>query len=103
LRVLSCKTEHHDGRGDRIIPLFPQLVPLLLDVFRAAEEGSEHVITKYRDTRQNLRTQLCRLIKRAGLEVWERPWHNLRSSRQTELSERLPEHVVCRWLGIPPR
>jgi len=26
-------------------------------------------------------------------------WHNVRSSRQTELSEIFPSHVVRRWLG----
>jgi hypothetical protein len=26
-------------------------------------------------------------------------WHNMRASRQTELEERHPSHVVCAWLG----
>jgi hypothetical protein len=26
-------------------------------------------------------------------------WQNLRSTRQTELAERWPQHVVCAWLG----
>jgi chromosome partitioning protein len=39
------------------------------------------------------------LIKRAGLTPWPRVWHNLRASCQTELSARLPLHVVCSWLG----
>ena len=59
----------------------------------------EYVITRYRETRQNLRTQLCRIIKRAGLKPWPKPWHNLRSTRQTELAEKYPIHVVCSWLG----
>src|SRR5690606_7792105 len=25
--------------------------------------------------------------------------HNLRASRQTELAEHFPEHVVCAWIG----
>src|SRR5688572_10153581 len=47
----------------------------------------------------NLRSYLCRIINRAGLKPWPRLFHNLRSSRQTELSERYPLHVVCAWLG----
>lgn len=43
----------------------------------------------------NLRTQ----FERAGLSAWPRLFHNLRSSRQTELSESFPAHVVCAWLG----
>ena len=47
----------------------------------------------------NLRTQLLRIIGRAGLKPWPKLWHNLRSSRQTELAETYPIHVVCAWLG----
>jgi hypothetical protein len=31
--IRSPKTEHHAGKGEREIPLFPELVPYLLDVF----------------------------------------------------------------------
>ena len=62
-----------------------------------------YVIARYRDTNANLRTQLTRIIRRAGLAPWPRLFHNLRSSRQTELEERFPTHVVCRWLGNSPR
>lgn len=47
----------------------------------------------------NLRTHFLRLVKRAGLDSWPRPFHNLRASRQTELEESFPSHVVCAWLG----
>ncbi len=40
-----------------------------------------------------------RIIKRTGLKPWPRLLHNLRSTRQTELSEIFPGHVVCAWLG----
>ncbi|WP_428938842.1 tyrosine-type recombinase/integrase [Fontivita pretiosa] len=102
LRVPSPKTEHHEGRAERIVPMFPELRPHLLEAFEQAEPGAEHLVTRYRDSRQNLRTQLCRIIRRAGLKVWPRPWHNLRSTRQTELAERFPAHVVCAWLGNSP-
>ena len=44
-----------------------------------------------------------KIIKRAGLVAWPRTWHNLRSSRQTELSETFPSHVVTAWLGNSER
>jgi hypothetical protein len=53
----------------------------------------------YRDTNTNLRTQLLRIIKRAGLKVWPKLFQNLRSTRQTELEELFPSHVVCAWIG----
>lgn len=100
LRVRSSKTEHNEGGGERIVPIFPELMPYLEDVYDHLPEGAPaDVITRYRDTRQNLRTQLCRIIRKAGLKVWPRPWHNLRATRQTELCERFPIHVVCEWLG----
>jgi integrase len=95
----SPKTEHHPGGESRVIPLFPELIKPLQDVFDLAEPGTEYVITRHRDTNVNLRTQFCRIIERAGLKVWPRIFQNLRSTRQTELSESFPSHVVCDWLG----
>jgi hypothetical protein len=68
-------------------------------VFGKAELGAVHVITRARDTSVNLRTHLTRIIKRAGLEPWPKLWHNQRSTRQTELAERYPIHIVCAWIG----
>jgi integrase len=47
----------------------------------------------------NLRSELIKLIRRAGLAVWPRVFHNLRSSRETELLETFPVHVVAEWMG----
>lgn len=99
IRVPSPKTAHHEGGDCRIIPLFAELRPYLQQAFDDAEPGTEYVITRYRDAASNLRTQLSRIIRKAGLEVWPKPWHNLRSSRQTELAEKYPIHVVCQWIG----
>src|SRR5262249_45065918 len=62
-------------------------------------EGAIYVISRYRDTNQNLRTRFAKIIRRAGLTPWPKLFHNLRASRQTELVERYPIHVVCAWLG----
>jgi len=99
VRVPSPKTEHHEGKDSRMIPLFPELRPYLLDVFEQAAEGSEYVITRYRERYGNLRTHFMRIIRKAGEQPWPKPWHNLRATRQTELAERYPIHVVCAWLG----
>jgi len=47
----------------------------------------------------NLRTRFEKIISNAGLTRWPRLFHNLRSSRQTELAEVFPSHVVCSWMG----
>ncbi len=99
IRIMSPKTAHHKGRGERTIPLFPELRPLLQDVFDAAEPGTEYVITRYRESRQRIRIQLKRIVVKAGLKPWPRLLHNLRATRQTELVEKFPAHVVSAWLG----
>jgi integrase len=102
VHVTSPKTEHQ-GKGSRWLPLFPELRKPLLEAFDAADEGTEYVITRYRDASVNMRTQFERIIKRAGLTPWPRLFHNLRATRQTELSEVYPAHVVCDWLGNSER
>ncbi len=97
--VRSPKTEHHEGKGSRVVPIFPELHPYLEAVWDQAEPGTNHVITRYRDATQNLRTTLTKIIKRAGLEPWPKLWQNLRSTRETELCESFPIHVVCNWIG----
>jgi len=97
--VPSPKTEHLEGGSSRPIPLFPELRTHLLAAFEVAEAGTEHVVTRYRDSKTNLRTQLQRIIKRAGLDPWPKLFQNLRSTRETELAEKFPMHVVCKWIG----
>ena len=106
--VQSPKTEHHPGKETRTIPLFPELRDYMETSFDLAPEGAVYVVDeRMRASAQgkagwrncNLRTQFNRIIKRAGLTPWPRLFHNLRSSRQTELAEQFPSHVVCDWLG----
>ncbi len=68
-----------------------------------AEEGTLHVITKYRQRNANLRTQFERILKRAGIEPWPRLFQNLRASRETELANEYPLQVVTAWLGNAER
>ena len=99
ITVHAMKTEHHQGKGTRLVPIFPELMPYLREAFERAGTGAEHVISRYRCSNVNLRTQLERIIARAGLKPWPRMFQNLRSTRQTELEERFPSHVVCAWIG----
>jgi hypothetical protein len=97
--IRASKTEHHVGKESRLIPLFPELKSYLLQAFAQAEEGAVHVITRYRNPSVNLRTQFLRILDKAGIEPWPKLFQNLRSSRQTELTETWPAHVVCAWIG----
>lgn len=99
MTVSSPKTEHHEGHESRVVPMFPELLSYLQEAFEQADEGAEFCITRYRDGGANLRTQLHRIIKRAGLKPWPKLWHNLRATRQTELEDQFPGHVVSTWIG----
>jgi len=99
MTVHSPKTEHHEGKDSRIVPIFPELLPDLEAVWDEAPEGTEYVITRYRDCNANLRTQLNRIIRRAGLKPWPKLFQNLRATRETELAEEFPAHVVCQSIG----
>ena len=100
ITIRSPKTEHHEGKDCRIIPIFPELRPFLEAVFfDPGEPCGDYVITRYRDKATNLRTQLTKIVRRAGLKPWPKLWHNLRATRETELAETFPIHVVCAWIG----
>ena len=99
INVPSPKTEHLPSGAHRTIPLFPELREPLEEAFEQAEQGNLYVINRYRGTNQNLRTQFQRILRRAGVQPWERLFHNLRASRETELTEDFPLHVVCAWIG----
>src|SRR5262249_16793747 len=98
-RVRSPKKERLADGGERWVPIFPELRPYLEEAFERAEPGALHVISRYRDRNANLRTQLNRIIRKAGLTPWPKLFHNLRSTRQTELAAEFPLHVVCAWIG----
>src|SRR5262249_18502923 len=97
--IRSPKTEHHEGKGTRLVPIFPELRPYLEEAWEAAEPGTMHVITRCRDVNANLRTQLERIIAKAGLKPWPKLFQNLRASRATELANGFPAHVAAAWLG----
>jgi len=44
--VHSPKTEHHEGKASRWVPIFPELRPYLEDAWEAAEPGQEYFIAR---------------------------------------------------------
>ncbi len=102
--VHASKTEHQADGGIRMVPMFLELRPLFQDAFDNAKEGDIYCITRYRDNSVNLRTQLSKIIKRAGLDVWPKLFQNCRSTRETELFKMTGGNVkaVCSWIGNTP-
>jgi integrase len=111
LTIKAPKNEHHPGEGIRVCPLFSELRPSLEALYALAGNPTpeDYVINKesYRAAANtgrgwanaNLRTQFVKILTRAKVKPWKRLFHSMRASRQTELEERFPLHVVCGWLG----
>lgn len=103
-RIESPKTAHHKGGGERWCPLFREVYSALLELHELAEPGAEFVFSVKMRSASNLRTNMMRIIRRAGFTTWPKLFHNLRASRQTELTMvGHPLWLVCRWLGNSPR
>jgi hypothetical protein len=109
--VPSPKTDRYAGKASRTIPLYPELRRHLEDARKHAPTGGTHVgggghLAKAAGPRRgrncNLRTAFLDLVVRAGVEPWPRLFHNLRSSRETELLEAFPLHVVAQCMGRSP-
>ena len=97
--VHSVKTERYEGKGTRIVPIFPELAPLFQKCFDDAEDGAQYVITKHRDSNRMLRKQYEKVLADAGIKPYAKLFVNLRASRAIELNETFPGHVVAEWLG----
>ncbi len=104
LTVHSPKTEHHVGHEKRVIPIFPELVQPLQEAWDAAAKGQSLVLPMLNDvTGAALRKPLMAAIAAAGGETWEKLWVSLRATRDTELRQHHPVHVVEAWMGHEDR
>jgi len=98
LRIPSPKTVRA-GKPYRVIPLFPEIRPHLEAVWEQAEAGVPWIITRHRKSNVNLRTQLLRILAKAGITPWPQLFQSLRKTRATELAREHPRHVATAWLG----
>ena len=99
LLVRYRKTAHHEGKGTRVVPIFPELRPYLDAAWDEAAARAVYVIARYRTPNQNLRTQLERILAKAGVKPWPKLFQNLRATRATELAADHPGHVAAAWPG----
>ncbi|EMB18316.1 integrase family protein [Rhodopirellula europaea 6C] len=104
-KVTAPKTKRY-GKGTRIVPLFREVRTELDALFSIVGPGLEcaadsYVIQRYRCSEANLRTTYNKIVERAGLAVYPKPFMALRASRRTELerSGRHKNHVLNDWFG----
>ena len=101
MTVRSPKTEHHDGKGVRVVPVDPVLQPILWKLREDSPRSVDRVLPRLASA-ANLRTGFRRILSRAGVEPWPRLFQNLRASCETDWVEDFPAHQVAKWLGHSP-
>lgn len=118
--VKSPKKESFDNqkngvftdKAKRYVPLFPELRKAFLEYREEfPENGGELLFVRSASNPKGILTKskasahgfLKNAIKKAGLEVWPKLLHNLRSTRETELlASGMPIRDVCAILGHSP-
>lgn len=100
MRVRSPKTERHAGHEVRMVPVDPRLREILLavqgDALLQGEEG-DRVCTLSVDGKALER--LRAVIRKAGVEEWDKLFQAMRWSREREWALAFPQYVVSRWIG----
>jgi hypothetical protein len=103
-----------EGHAVRIMPMEPELRPILQMLFDQAREGSGAVVPRPTESTTNLRTTFMKLIARAGYEPDDEAWaaplpqhaRQLRHRLGPSWSMALPAHVVAHdptvWPGHSP-
>jgi hypothetical protein len=104
LRVPSPKTEHHEGREQRVMPLFDETREALLELAggKIPTDGTARIFPDL-PVNSILRRRMHQVIERAGMTPWPKVFVNLRSTCETELAEDLPLQAVCEFLGNTPK
>lgn len=98
--IVPCiKTSRLEGRAERVVPIAPELMPLLTAAHAEAAAGDDRVLTLRNSSTANLRTGMHKIIRRAGFPVWPKIFQNCRASRATEWAAEHPQHVAAAWAG----
>lgn len=101
MTVYSPKTERHKGKEKRVVPLFPDIKAELeaLRDLQGAPSGEKSAFVVPGLLACNLYMQFKRIVKKAGLEAWERLIQNLRSSAAIDINGRFGAVSESEWLG----
>ncbi|MHC4715899.1 MAG: tyrosine-type recombinase/integrase [Planctomycetota bacterium] len=98
----SPKTEHHPGQDHRFVPLFPELRQALDQLWAAAAEGAELLFPRHQVKSNALKKKLAASCRRAGVQLWRKPFTNMRATRVSEINDHFPAMVAAAWLGHSP-
>lgn len=102
--VHKPKVDHHEGKGYRQFPLWPEIEPHYQALFDALPEGEEFLFPTYRNFSGNAITKRCRKVCQiAGVQPWIRFFVNMRASREQDLFDQGYSITdVAAWFGHSP-
>ena len=103
LRVTSPKTKRFKDKGERTIPLFPELGEQIEQLWEVAKEGEPRMFPSDTISSAGLNSKLQSVLRACGIPLWPKPFINMRASRDSELLEQYPIHVVATWMGHSAR
>ena len=98
----------------RRVPLFPEIAEAFQEYYEDfpdrgprllfSEDSTLPLSLRVVVTTQGLTSRLKKIVRRAGLTIWPKPFQNLRSTRETELINNFgfPIQEVTKWLGNSP-
>ena len=92
LTIVAKKT----GR-QRVVPVVPKLMSILLRAYQSVETGSDHVCDRM--AANNHRREFHRICRHAGIEPWSKWCHTLRKNCETDWAQQVPQYVVAVWMG----
>jgi integrase len=107
ITVVSPKSAH-TTKAERCLPMFAEL-KRHLERYRDCVPSSDGYLIPWEYRKRasgengwrnaNLRTTMLKIIKKAGLQPWPKPFHNLRASCQQEVATEHGLENAARWLG----
>lgn len=101
-RVFAPKTEHHEGRAWRQVPIFEEIGPHLDALRKHALVGQTHVFPNCQSSGSALTGKLRRICGAAEVEPWPKAWVNMRASSERDMLLNHPIDDCAAWLGHSP-
>jgi len=98
----SPKTEGHEGKEFRTVPIFRELQPIFQEARAAAPADADYICPMLRsvtDPRQVIDKFLTAALKSANVERWPRLLTNLRATRATEIDALYGSKAESEWIG----
>lgn len=97
LQVIAKQDWKPKDRSPRTVPICPNLGRLLLEAYDKAADGPGRVVCIRSLAAVN--RDFFRLLDRAGVPRYSKPFHTLRKNCITDWAQDFPMHVVKEWAG----